>query len=63
MVFVCLLNEPLHFGFKAVIANATIKVKLVEKTNNVYSKSTPAVIDDEVWTSCCDVMTSIGIGQ
>ena len=32
----------------------------MEKTNEVYSKSTVqtvVVTDDEVWTSCCDVMT------
>ena len=34
----------------------------MEKTNEVYSKSTVqtvVVTDDEVWTSCCDVMTGI----
>ena len=35
----------------------------MEKNNEVYSKSTVVVSDDEVWISCCDVMTGIGIGQ
>ena len=35
----------------------------MENTNKLYSKSTVVVIDDAVWTSCCDVMNGIEIGR